>query len=293
MTLPFRVALTGGGGRLGRALINELKSRPVEWTAWSRPEYDLDDRQAAHRLVARDRPALVLHAAAWTDVDGCTRDPELAVRRNGTAVAELANACVEHGAGLVLVSTNEVFDGARTDGRGYVEEDHIGPINGYGQSKLAGEVACRAAFAGARGAGLWIVRTAWLFGPPGNDFPTKIIAAADRLTPGAALRVVSDEVGSPTSTLDLARAILDLALKAPGGLYHLAASGHASRLEVAQAIVDRCRPGTLLEKISQNEFARTSTPPAWSVLDCSRAAGFGVSLRPWRTALRDYLGDIC
>jgi dTDP-4-dehydrorhamnose reductase len=289
-----RIAVTGSGGRLGRALASALAARDVKVIEWSRPDYDLDDPSAASRLVARDQPTLVLHPAAWTDVDGCARQPGLAMRRNATAVGELAQACALTGAGLVLISTNEVFDGRRADGQGYVEDDATNPPNPYGASKLAGEQQAQRAYGASDSAArLWIVRTAWLYGPPGNDFPTKIVAAADRLPAGQPLKVVADEVGSPSYTLDLAGAIIHLAAVAPGGTYHLAGAGTASRFELAEAVLGQCRPGVPLVPISGREFVRASVPPPWAVLDCSRAAGFGVVLRPWRDALADYLNDAC
>jgi dTDP-4-dehydrorhamnose reductase len=210
------------------------------------------------------------------------------------AVAELATSCAADGVALLLVSTNEVFDGMRSDGHAYVETDEVHPINAYGQSKLAGEELAREAFA-AHGVPdlLWIVRTAWLFGPPGNDFPTKIVAAADRIAPGAALRVVDDEVGSPTYTPDLAAALIELLTRAPAGTYHVTASGHASRFEVAREVLARCRSGTPIEPISQRDFRRASSPPPWGVLDCSLAAAHGVALRDWHEALADYLPAGC
>ena len=120
-----------------------------------------------------------------TLVDECARQPDLAMRRNGVATGVLAAACRARGVGLLVVSTNEVFSGDRRDGQGYAETDAAAPRNPYGASKLAGEEAARAAF--ADGPGLWIVRTAWLYGPPGNDFPDKITAAADRLPEGEPL----------------------------------------------------------------------------------------------------------
>jgi dTDP-4-dehydrorhamnose reductase len=289
-----RVAVTGASGRLGTALVGALQARDTEALEWTRPHYDLDDPAAARSLAERERPELIFHPAAWTDVDGCARDPELALRRNGMAVGELAAACVAIGARMLLVSTNEVFDGERSDGRGYVETDPTGPPNPYGASKLAGEREARAAFASAgRESDLWIVRTAWLYGPPGNDFPTKILAAADRLPPDEPLKVVSDEIGSPTYTLDLAAAILELVDRAPAGTYHLAPEGAASRFDVAGEVMGHCRPGAELVPISRREFARPSTPPAWGVLDSSRAAAVGVTLRPWRDGLAHYVAELC
>jgi dTDP-4-dehydrorhamnose reductase len=278
--------VTGSRGRLGRALL-ATSARPIH--GWDRPLLDLDDPASAARLVQRDAPALVIHAAAMTDVDAAARDPEGAIRRNAESTEALARACREAGAGLVLISTNEVFDGRRSDGQGYREDDATAPVNAYGRSKLAAERVALAAYAGADG--LWIVRTAWLFGPPGGDFPDKITAAADRLAPEP-LPVVRDEVGSPTYTLDLSRAIHALVERTIGGIYHLVNSGHASRYEWARAVLDARRPGRELRPITRAEYQRPSVPPAWGVLDTSRAADAGVELRPWAAALAAYQATI-
>ncbi|CAN5853140.1 dTDP-4-dehydrorhamnose reductase [soil metagenome] len=279
------IAVTGAGGRLGRAL---LAAAPQDTLGWSRAEYDLDDRGRATHLLAAARPSLVVHAAAMTAVDEAARRPDLAQRRNADAVAELAEACRAVGAGLVLVSTNEVFDGERRDGRGYSEDDEPRPRNPYGASKLAGERAARAAFGSAHG--LWVVRTAWLFGPPGHDFPDKIVSAADRLLPGESLPVVADEHGSPTYTLDLAAGILGLIKVTARGTFHLVGAGHTSRLGWARQVLAVRRPERSVHPISRTEFARDSDAPAWAVLDASHAAAVGVRMRPWGEALSEYLG---
>ncbi len=285
-----RVAVTGAGGRLGKALLEILGGRAGrEVFAWRRPEYDLDGSDP-EPLLERDQPSLVIHAAAWTDVDGCAREPEIAQRRNADAVERLAQACLARGTGLAIVSTNEVFDGRRDDGRGYSEDDPTAPANPYGASKLAGEAAAQRVFDGRPG--LWIARTAWLYGPPGNDFPAKIVAASDRFF-GEDLPVVADETGSPTYTGDLARAIVELTRGVDGGLFHLVNAGQATRYEWAAAVLAHCRPGRALRPISQRDFQRASTPPAWGVLDGSRAASVGIRLRPWGDALGDYLPEVC
>lgn len=286
--------MTGSNGRLGRALDDAFTRRGAEVAKWPRTAFDLDAAEAAEHLLSRERPAMVIHSAAWTDVDGCARDPGLAMRRNADAVGELARAAATRGIRLVLVSTNEVFDGRRTDGRGYVESDEPNPINPYGASKLAGEQQAVEAFAAAGAPEhLWIVRTAWLYGPPGNDFPAKIVAAASRLAAGEPLSVVQDEVGSPTYTIDLASAIADLIENAPGGTYHLGAPDAGSRFEVAGAVLRHCHPDVAVKPIGRAQFQRASTPPAWAVLDSSRAAEYGVRLRSWRAALEDYLAAVC
>jgi dTDP-4-dehydrorhamnose reductase len=278
------IAVTGANGRLGSALIRALGAR--NHVAWTRPEYDLDSPHAAERLLDRDRPALVFHCAAWTNVDGCALDPQLAERRNATAVGELADACAALQVSLVVISTNEVFDGERTDRRGYTEGDAPRPINAYGASKLAGERAAADAF--NRRAGLWIVRTAWLFGPPGNDFPMKIVAAADRLPPDEPLAVVSDEVGSPTFASDLAVALLALVEVTGGGLYHLVNEGRASRYEWATQVLARARPDRSLRPISRTAFSRPSRAPAWGVLGTERAPREAY-MRHWTEAVDEYL----
>lgn len=294
MILPQPIAVTGPTGRLGRALLSHLEDLGCQTVGWSRPDYDLDDRLAPGRLVKRDKPGLVIHAAAWTNVDACASEPELALRRNGEAVGDLARASAAAGTALAVISTNEVFDGVRSDGRGYQETDPPSPTNPYGRSKLAGEMAAQAAFDRAgRPEALWIVRTSWLFGPPGADFPTKIVAAADRLPEGDPLPVVEDEQGSPTYTVDLAAAIVELMDATPAGTYHLVNSGHCSRFEWARRLLARCRPERPLRPISRAEFTRPSQPPAWGVLDASAAAVRGVSLRPWEQASDAYVESLC
>jgi len=283
-------AVTGGRGRLGRAVMARLAAAGQPAVAWDRPDYDLDAPDAAARLVARDQPAVVIHCAAWTDVDGCAREPETAMRRNARAVRELAEATAGAGARLILLSTNEVFDGTRTDGLGYREEDPVEPPNAYGASKLAGERAAAVAFGRTgRSADLWVVRTAWLFGAGAPDFPAKILAAADRLAPGEALPVVADEIGSPTYAPDLARALLELLERGPGGLYHLVNAGKASRAAWAEAILRLAGRSTTVRPIRQADYVRPSQPPAWAVLDAGRAAARGVTLRPWPEALASRL----
>jgi dTDP-4-dehydrorhamnose reductase len=261
---------------------------------WSRPEYDLDRPDDVDRLLARDRPSLVVHAAAWTDVDGCAREPQRAWLRNATAVGVLAHACLRFGCDLVLVSTNEVFDGRRTDGRGYSETDETNPLNPYGASKLEGERLASEAFASADEAGrLWIVRTAWLVGPGHPDFPHKILHAAERLPGRDPLRVVDDEIGSPTLATDLAAGIMELTARARAGVYHLVNLGAVSRFTWAQRVLARCRPSARVEPISSREFTRASIPPAWAVLDTEKSASAGVAMRPWDVAFDSYVPELC
>ena len=289
----MRVAVTGATGRLGGAVVTALEEAPFTGPfgpiAWSRAIFDLDAPDTAASLLDRDRPELVVHCAAWTDVDGCAREPELAMRRNGKATGILARAVAERGIDLIVVSTNEVFDGRRTDGLGYGPADRPNPINPYGASKLAGETAAVEAF-GTTSAALGIARTAWLYGPPGNDFPARILAAAERAAAaGDPLRLVSDEIGSPSYAHDVAEAIAELiGSAAVAGTHHLVNGGRASRADWARELLRQSGVTVLTEDVPASTWARASTPPAWAVLEPTSLPG-GEPLRPWQAALADYL----
>ena len=303
----MRIAVTGASGRLGRAILAALADAPFTGIsgplAWSRPDYDLDDLGAAARLIARDQPEVIVHAAAWTDVDGCAREPEIAQRRNADAVARLAEAAAGSRTDLILISTNEVFDGRRTDGLGYRQDDRPNPINAYGSSKLAGEAAAATAYAWtpdgasahgsspAGGPALAIIRTAWLYGPPGNDFPEKIARAAQRArAAGESLRVVGDETGSPTFTADLADAIVELigCGERFAGIHHGVNGGAATRAAWARAALAGLAIDVPIEEVPGSTWTRASTPPPWAVLEPTRMPS-GEPLRPWTAALADYL----
>jgi dTDP-4-dehydrorhamnose reductase len=311
----MRVAVTGAGGRLGTALVEKLGREPYVRgvLAWDLPEHDLDDPACAQRLVSECRPDVVIHAAAWTDVDACAGQPLVALRRNGTAAGEMAEACVGSGAALVLVSTNEVFDGLRTDGRPYRPTDEAHPPNPYGESKLAGENAARAAFQAtgeefARAAvepeaacrsvvpALTIVRTAWLFGRPGIDFPQKILARGkEARSAGTTLQLVSDEIGCPTYATDLAAAIVGLVRESAraggrglGGIHHIVNAGRASRAEWAREALRLAGLDVPTQDVPLSAWPRPSRPPVWGVLEPTPLPGG--PLRDWREALAAYAG---
>jgi dTDP-4-dehydrorhamnose reductase len=301
-----RLAVTGASGRLGRAIVAALDDAPYAGPsgaiAWSRPAFDLDDPEGFAGLLDRDRPELVIHAAAWTDVDGCARDPELALARNGDSTAVLARTCAERGLDLVVISTNEVFDGRRTDGRPYSASDDPSPANAYGRSKLAGE---RAAAVGYANVGapplapytgpadrppdhpqLAIVRTAWLFGPPGGDFPAKIVLAAERArADGSPLRVVGDEVGDPTAAVDLADAIVELiGAGSFQGLHHQVNAGPVSRAGWARAVLAGLGLPVEVVEVPQSTWQRPSTPPRFGALETTPLPS-GEAMAPWTDAL--------
>jgi dTDP-4-dehydrorhamnose reductase len=290
----MRVAVTGATGRLGSALVAALSDAPFTGPAgplaWDRTAFDLDQPAGVGARLDRDRPEVVVHTAAWTDVDGCARDPDLAMRRNGEATGVLARACAERGIDLLVVSTNEVFDGRRTDGTPYATDDPTSAANPYGASKLAGEQATLEAFGAIAGSGRGgIARTAWLFGPPGRDFPRKILDAAERaMVAREPLRVVGDEWGTPTYAADVADAIVELlADDAHAGIHHLVNGLAATRALWAEYIVARFSLSVTVEHVPGTTWERASTAPRWGVLEPT-ALPSGEPLRPWPDAMADY-----
>lgn len=273
----MRVLITGGKGQLGRALEAALAGRGV----WAPGHDDLDVTEVAvvDAAISGFRPDVVVHAAAWTDTAGCERDPVRALAVNAEGAANVAEACARAGAALLYISTNEVFDGERREP--YREDDKPNPINHYARSKLEGERRVQAAVERH-----WIVRTSWLYGPGRTSFPEKILDAARRQ---GRLQLVTDEISSPTWTVDLAGAIARLIQHKEWGIYHLANAGHCSRMEWAQAVLKIAGVDVPLEPSTQAEFGAPYRKPVFTALANTRAAALGIALRPWREALADHL----
>jgi dTDP-4-dehydrorhamnose reductase len=270
-----RVAITGAGGQLGRRLVQAFSAAGDDVLPLTRSEVDITDAGQLERLASW-RPDVVVNAAAWTDVDGCARDPVQADRINGTGAENVARIAAAAGALAVQISTNEVFDGASN--RPYTEEDATNPVNPYGASKLLAERLV------AEAAELHlIVRTAWLHDPiAGSGFPARIRAAADgSVSEGRALRVVADEWGNPTSAAWLATALAYLLELRPemSGIIHLAGWPPTSRHQWARAILG---DSAELTPITLGEFTRDSTVPPRAVLDVSRARAIGIEPHDWR-----------
>jgi dTDP-4-dehydrorhamnose reductase len=276
--------VTGAGGQLGSALAARLAERGVPCEARD-ARLDVADAAAVRRALDALRPAVLANAAAYTDVDGCERDPARAKAVNAEAPAALADACRERGIRLLHVSTDYVFDGRGT--RPLLEDDPVAPLSEYGRSKLAGERAVLTA-----SPDFVVVRSSWVFGR-GRNFIASVCARAVQLRADAArgpLRVVDDQVGSPTYAEDLAGGLVDLLERGGRGLYHLANRGTASRHALARFALDAAGFADLeIQPVKTAEFPLPAQRPLYSVLDCGRAARAGVTLRPWQEAVRAYL----
>jgi dTDP-4-dehydrorhamnose reductase len=278
----MRVVVTGAHGQLGRELV-EVFGRDHEVIGLGRLEWDVTDPRSP-AIVASYQPDLLIHAAAWTDVDGCERDPVRANRVNAAGTRHVAEACRRLEVPLVYLSTDYVFDG--TKGEPYIEADPPGPVNVYGRSKLQGEEEVR-----SRLTRFYIVRTAWLYGRTGRNFVKAILERARR---GERLQVVTDQVGSPTYARDLARAIARLVEGAPWGTYHLANAGSCSWYEFARQILTLTDRGEVpIQPITSLGLGRPASRPAYSVLSTGKWQQVtGKTPRHWREALQDGLLDI-
>ncbi|HEX6513576.1 MAG TPA: dTDP-4-dehydrorhamnose reductase [Chloroflexota bacterium] len=264
--------MIGAAGQLGRQVPGEIRL--------GHADFDL----AAPDLGVLDRaqPEGIILTAAYTNVDGCESNRQEAYAVNAEGPGRVAGWCHDHGAWLLFVSTNCVFDGGQAEP--YEEDDVPRPISVYGASKLAGEEAVR-----SRVERHFIVRSSWLFGPGGNNFVTKILAVAQDQP---SLKGVADEIACPTYTLDLGPALVRLAETGRYGTYHLTNQGACSRLEYMRSILARAGLHKPVEPIRLSDFHRPSRPPAQSVLANTRAAALGITLRPWQDALDEYLHDL-
>lgn len=281
----MRVLVTGAAGRLGGKLVELLAEQGHDVTGADIvgdhvQHVDISDFEATRTLIADHQPEVVIHPAAWTDVDGCAREPEKAIAVNGFGTQHVGLAAAAIGAAVVYVSSNEVFDGQTK--RPYREYDITNPINPYGYSKWVGEQAIQ--HINPRH---YIVRTSWLFAHGGKNFIQSILNAAGE---GKPLRVVTNEVANPTYNDDLAQAITQLILTGRYGIYHFVNEGACSRYQFARYFMNLAGfADTHIKPISSHQWPRPSTPPDYAALNNMAGKYLGITLRPWQEAVDAFL----
>jgi dTDP-4-dehydrorhamnose reductase len=292
----LRIGVLGANGQLGRCLLRGIEAAMDLELAFAVTRHDID-LNAGEEIgpwldaLDSDLPDVVINAAAYTKVDSCESDAELAYQTNALAPAEWARQLAKRGVRFVHVSTDYVFPG--NGDRPYREDDPTDPKTVYGSSKRAGEVAVLGTDPNAL-----VVRTSWVFGP-GLNFVVAILDQAARRRSGeldGPLKVVNDQHGSPTYAEDLAQALLELCRRGAGqlggasGLLHLRNSGETTWYGFARAILDQAGYSDIpIDPVPTSAIETAAPRPAYSVLSCERAAQLGVALRPWGEALAGYL----
>lgn len=273
-----KVLVTGAGGMLGQALVPCLESRDYQLIALPRERFDVTNYDQVLERLSKERPDIVLHCAAYTKVDQAESEPDLAYLINGYGTENLAIACSKLDTPLLYFSSDYVFDGEQS--RPYTTWDATRPLSVYGKSKLAGEKALVRHLAK-----FYIVRTSWLYGPNGKNFVDNIYNLA---LEGKPLRVVADQLGSPTCTLSLSETVADLIESERWGVYHATDEGVTSWYEFAKEIVAGL--GVEVTPIATADLPRPATRPKYSVMDkTTLISTIGRELPAWQESLRSYL----
>jgi len=276
----MRVLIIGATGLLGSALLEQWRSDEV--VGATSKDADIRDEAHVQHLMARCKPDWTVLAAAYTDVDGCERNPELAEEVNCIGAGNVARAARESCSRFMLISTDYVFDGSQTSP--YEPHHPTRPINVYGRSKAAGEAAVREILDD------WcIVRTSWLYGTAGKCFPATILSIAEAKEE---ISVVADQFGSPTYNRDLANSIIKLVQAGATGIIHATNAGACSRFEFALEILRaKGMEKVRVNPITTEESNCLAPRPRYSVLSDASLRAYGLSMRPWRAALQAYIGE--
>jgi len=273
----MRITIFGAFGLLGKALMREWSGDVV--TGLSSHGADIRDATRVRQVVLETSPEWIVLAAAYTDVDGCERNRELAFAVNRDGAVNVATAANEVGARLLFLSSDYVFDGKKTTP--YETGDARNPQSVYGKTKAEAELRLLELMPEC-----CIARTSWLFGIGGKCFPDTILKlAASR----PALDVVDDQRGCPTYTVDLAQAIVQLCRKNASGIVHVTNSGDCSWFEFAMEIVKSAGLATAVRPVSSSQMARPAPRPAYSVLSPASLLAYGIEMPSWNNALTRYL----
>lgn len=278
-----RILVIGAKGMLGRDLVEVLRSslRSDELFGWDIDEIDITEENETATKIESLQPKMVINVAAYTDVDGCELHEEKAFAINAEGMRHVALGAKRCGAKAVYLSTDYIFDGKK--GKPYLEDDPPHPMNVYGRSKLKGEQYVQELVKDAL-----VVRTQWLYGKYGNNFVASILRQAREKE---VLSVVNDQIGSPTYTVDLSKAISLLIQREARGIFHVANSNLCTWYDYAQRILTLSGiKGVKVLPISSKELNRPAPRPSYSALDTQKLKReAGMTLRPWFEALEDYL----
>ena len=279
----MRILVTGASGQLGYDVERELERRGIEHLGTSSRELDITDREAVERLMATYRPDAAIHCAAYTKVDLAEDEPERCWAVNADGTRNLAAACRKTGAKMLYISTDYVFPG--TGERSYETGDPTGPVNTYGRSKLAGELAVQSLLEK-----YFIVRISWVFGKNGNNFVKTMLRLAETK---ADLSVVCDQIGSPTYTADLAPLLCDMVQTERYGVYHATNEGPCAWSEFAEAIFELAGRQVVVHPIPTSAYPTRAVRPLNSRMskECLHSNGFQ-ELPEWKNALARYLKEI-
>ncbi|MFB0552253.1 MAG: dTDP-4-dehydrorhamnose reductase [Phycisphaerae bacterium] len=276
-----RIAIIGGRGMLGTDLVKICRQEDFDVKVFDLPEFDVTHSRQLKEAV--DSAKIIINCAAYTNVDGAESEAELAYQVNAEAVGRLGALVKEANAWLLHISTDFIFDG-RSD-RPYVETDLPNPINEYGKTKLAGEQLL--AQSGCKNC---IVRVEWTYGLAGNNFVTKII---QRAKTNSTIKVVDDQIGSPTATTEAAKVICELLRVKPTGLFHLASAGYVSRYEMAKFIFDKLSMDVNLLPCKTSDYVTVAARPLNSRFDCSKIqALLDEPIEPWQGPLERFLRQL-
>jgi dTDP-4-dehydrorhamnose reductase len=281
------IVITGAGGMLGHAMADALTARGEQPILLPRAQCDLASEEDVLKIFDH-RPTLLINCAAHTKVDLCEQEPDLANRVNGLAVGQMAQLCRQHGTKLVHVSTDFVFNGRGTSP--YKIDEPTSPLSAYGRSKLLGETELQ-----KHAPEQWlIIRTAWVYGRHGANFPRTMVTVAKA---GKPLSVVSDQIGSPTYTVDLAAGILALLDKDANGIFHLSNSGQTNWCDFARATLGQFGVAHPVSAITSADWEKqkptAAARPRYSVMDLSRyEQTTGLKMRPWSEALAAFAHEV-
>lgn len=278
----MRIVVVGANGMLGTDLCAYLKSQGVAPIELDLPRFDITDVNQAINTIKSQKPAVIINLAAFTDVDGAETNKADAYAVNTQGAWAVALAAQESKAKLLYISTDYVFDGNIKNA--YSEKDTTNPINYYGQTKLLGEKSVIQHLKQ-----YFVIRTSWLFGKNGKNFVSTVLRLSKEKD---TIEVVNDQIGSPTYTKDLSKAVYKLIQSDKFGVYHITNSGFCSWYEFAGEIIKQAGLNTKVMPVSSDQISRNARRPANSVLDNSKYFhNFNDKLRVWQEALKDFLDN--